>query len=674
MVARGTQADLPGDGGAERDGRDGSAGPDAEGGATVPGWTVVVPVKGGSAAKTRLGLPERQRSELALAMALDCLDAVRATPSVSSVLCVSDDPVVREAVLELGVVVVPAGGPGLDRAVVAGLAAAAGAPSAGPVAVLVADLPALRPVDLEHALRDATTGPGPVFVADADGTGSVLVADRDGAPPHRFGPGSAAAHRTAGARALSDPLPSLRRDVDTPAALTAAGTLGLGPRTAALRARTTPLPAPRRRPRSTTSADPHRDRPGPERVAAAVADLRPGTPPADVEALLAARGPELARVLAAAATVRDVALDRAGRPGVITYSRKVFLPITRLCRDRCHYCTFATTPNRVPSAFLSPADVLAVARAGAEMGCKEALFTLGDAPEDRWPAARAWLDRHGHASTLDYVAVLAELILAETGLLPHLNPGVLGAAALRDLRPLAPSMGMMLETTSRRLWSEPGQVHHGSPDKDPAVRLQVLADAAAAEVPFTTGILVGIGETLAERAATVLALRAAAAAGNVQEVIVQNFRAKDDTAMRGERDLDHQEYLAAIAVTRLVVDADVSVQAPPNLSDPGQRADLLAAGVDDWGGVSPLTPDHVNPERPWPQLNELAATTRAAGLELGERLTAHPRFVLDALTGSERWIDARLHPAVAALADPATGLARAGARPRGRGLQLRDAG
>ncbi|MBB2901947.1 FO synthase [Kineococcus radiotolerans] len=423
------------------------------------------------------------------------------------------------------------------------------------------------------------------------------------------------------------------------------------------------LPSPRRRHAAPTAAVPPPGDLAAALRAAAGGDLDAAT----AEVLLHARGEDLGALCALAAPVRDAAMAAAGRPGVVTYSRKVFVPVTRLCRDRCHYCTFATVPGRLPVLYLSEDDVLAIAREGAAMGCKEALFTLGDAPEDRWPAARAWLTARGFASTLEYVQHLARRVLDETGLLPHLNPGVMTHADLLASRPLAPSMGMMLETTSTRLWTEPGQVHYGSPDKDPALRLRVLRDAGRAGVPFTTGILVGIGETPAERVDSILAIRDVVAEfDGVQEVIVQNFRAKDDTAMRGEDDLDHSEYLATIAVARLLLGPGVSLQAPPNLSDPGQREQLLAAGVDDWGGVSPLTPDHVNPERPWPQLDDLARTTRAAGFRLAERLTAHPRFVLDALAGSTRWIDAALHPALAALADPVTGLAEESARPVGR--------
>lgn len=426
---------------------------------------------------------------------------------------------------------------------------------------------------------------------------------------------------------------------------------------------TSALPAPRRR-----HAAPEQEAPQPEQVDRALAAAADGDlSPVDAVTLLHARGERLRALCALAGPVRDEAMERAGRPGVVTYSRKVFVPITRLCRDRCHYCTFATVPGRLPVLYLSEVDVLQIARDGAAAGCKEALFTLGDAPEDRWPAAREWLSARGFTSTLEYVQHLARLVLDETGLLPHLNPGVMSLEALTGSRPLAPSMGMMLETTATRLWSEPGGVHHGSPDKDPALRMRVLRDAGRARVPFTTGILVGIGETPAERVDSVLAIRDVIAEfDGVQEVIVQNFRAKEDTAMRGDDDLDHEEYLATIAVSRLLLGSGVSLQAPPNLSDPGQREQLLAAGVDDWGGVSPLTPDHVNPERPWPQLDDLGATTRAAGFRLAERLTAHPRFVLDALSGSDAWIDPALHAPLAALADPVSGLALEGARPVGR--------
>ena len=394
--------------------------------------------------------------------------------------------------------------------------------------------------------------------------------------------------------------------------------------------------------------------------------------------LLAATGADLDRLTAAAARVRDAGLVAAGRPGVVTYSPKVFIPVTRLCRDRCHYCTFVEIPGEAArdgrAPYLSPDEILAVAAQGAELGCLEALFTLGDRPEDRWPEARAWLDEQGYDSTLAYVRAMAVRVLEETGLLPHLNPGVMSWEEMNRLKPVAPSMGMMLETTSRRLFEDKGQSHFGSPDKDPAVRLRVLEDAGRLSIPFTTGLLVGIGETLTDRAETIFALRATLKAyGAVQEVIVQNFRAKPDTAMRHVDDLGLEEYRAAIAVTRIVLGPRARVQAPPNLVDLAECRALLEAGVDDWGGVSPLTPDHVNPERPWPSLDRLREVTAGCGLELRARLTVHPEYVRAALEGGSPWLDPRVSAHVAALAT-AEGLARPGVRPTGLPWQEPDGG
>ncbi|GII00898.1 bifunctional FO biosynthesis protein CofGH [Planobispora takensis] len=392
--------------------------------------------------------------------------------------------------------------------------------------------------------------------------------------------------------------------------------------------------------------------------------------PAEAAVLLHARGDDLQALLGHAGRVRDAGLEAAGRRGIITYSRKVFIPLTRLCRDRCGYCTFATAPHKLDSVFMGPDEVLEIARQGAAMGCKEALFTLGDRPEDRWHQAREWLDAHGYDDTLSYVRAMAVRVLEETGLLPHLNPGVMTWRDLQRLKPVAPSMGMMLETTSRRLFEEKGQPHYGSPDKDPAVRLRVLEDAGRSNVPFTSGILIGIGETVEDRAESLFALRRVAREyGGLQEVIVQNFRAKPDTAMRGMPDADLQELAATIAVARLVLGPKVRLQAPPNLVD-SEYDLMIRAGIDDWGGVSPLTPDHVNPERPWPQIEELAARTAASGFTLRERLTIYPEYVL----AGEPWLDPRLSAHVAALADPATGLAREDAEIVGRPWQEPDGG
>ncbi|MGY1708420.1 bifunctional FO biosynthesis protein CofGH [Geodermatophilus sp. SYSU D00758] len=396
----------------------------------------------------------------------------------------------------------------------------------------------------------------------------------------------------------------------------------------------------------------------------------------EAETLLAARGlgegEPLDRLLTAAGRVRDAGLASAGRPGVVTYSRKVFIPLTHLCRDRCHYCTFVTTPGQLrrggKAPFLSPDEVLDIARAGAALGCKEALFTLGDRPEDRWPVAAEWLEAHGFDSTLGYLRAMAIRVLEETGLLPHLNPGVMTWEEVQRLKPVSASMGMMLETTATRLWSQRGGPHFGSPDKDPAVRLRVLEDAGRSAVPFTTGVLLGIGEDAAERVDAVLRIRAAHARhGHVQEVIVQNFRAKPRTAMAAHDDLALQEYVAAVAVTRLLLGPKARVQAPPNLSDSTELELLLRAGVDDWGGVSPLTPDHVNPERPWPNTDKLAALSAEAGFTLRERLAAQPPYVL----APEPWLDPRVRPHVAALAGP-DGLAVEGRVPAGLPWQEPD--
>ena len=385
--------------------------------------------------------------------------------------------------------------------------------------------------------------------------------------------------------------------------------------------------------------------------------------------LLHARGAHLDDLLASAARVRDAGLVAAGRPGIISYSRKVFIPLTRLCRDRCGYCTFATVPGRLPAPYLSPDQVLDIARKGAELGCKEALFTLGDRPEDRWPTARTWQHAHGYDDTLSYVRAAAIQVLEQTGLLPHLNPGVLTWQDFQRLKPVAPSMGMMLETTAQRLYAEPGGPHFGSPDKDPEIRLRVLEDAGRCGVPFTTGILVGIGETYAERAHSLFAIRQVSRRYNgIQETIVQNFRAKPDTRMRNVPDAELEDLAATIAVARLVLGPRMRIQAPPNLVD-AQYELMLRAGIDDWGGVSPVTPDHVNPERPWPEITELALRTAQAGFRLAERLTIYPEYIL----AGEPWLDPRLRAHVMALAD-SQGMASEGRLPHGLPWQEPDGG
>ena len=330
-------------------------------------------------------------------------------------------------------------------------------------------------------------------------------------------------------------------------------------------------------------------------------------------------------------------LDRASRRrdelfGTrVTYSPKVFIPLTKLCRDRCGYCTFAESPRTAASPYLEPAEVLAIAAQGAAAGCHEALFTLGEAPELRYPAAAEWLAARGHASTVSYLAEVAALVLGETGLLPHANAGALGRDDLALLRTTCASQGMMVESLRPDL-----AAHRGAPDKDPARRLATLDLAGRLAVPFTTGILVGIGESETDR---VEALEAIAAShllhGHVQEVIVQNFLPKPGTAMRDAAPCSHEDHVRAIALARLTLPDDVHVQAPPNLSAPEDLAGLLAAGIDDWGGVSPVTADHVNPERPWPSLAVLRAATEVAGHQLAPRLTIYPSHA----AAPERWLD-----------------------------------
>ncbi len=361
-----------------------------------------------------------------------------------------------------------------------------------------------------------------------------------------------------------------------------------------------------------------------------------GTLPDDDEAMLLADHAPWPALRNAAAAMRD-----QGHGALVTYSRKVFIPLTQLCRDVCAYCTFAHPPRRGEAAYLSPDQVLAIARAGARAGCKEALFTLGDKPELRYAAARRELDRLGYDSTLSYLAAMAALVLRETGLLPHVNPGIMTAADIASLRAVSVSQGIMLESAAARLCDKGGP-HHGSPDKRPEVRLETIRLAGEAGVPFTSGILIGIGETRRERIEALLALRALhRRSGHLQEIIVQNFRAKPGTRMAKAPEPDAADHQWTIAMARVILGAAMNIQAPPNLSQ-GGLAGLVAAGINDWGGVSPVTPDHVNPEAPWPEIEALAQETGAAGKTLAERLAIYPSFAVE----RERWLDPLLHTRV----------------------------
>ncbi len=378
----------------------------------------------------------------------------------------------------------------------------------------------------------------------------------------------------------------------------------------------------------------------------------------EADALALAECDNLTALTRTAAALRD-----AGHGGVITYSRKVFIPLTQLCRDVCHYCTFAHAPRRGERAFLTRDEVLAIAHAGAKAGCHEALFTLGDKPELRYRTARDELAALGHESTLSYLAEMAKAVLKDTGLLPHLNPGLLTRGDVEALRKVSVSQGIMLETASERL-SQRGGPHFGSPDKHPARRVATIAAAGEAAVPFTSGILIGIGETRRERIEALLALRDLHKRhGHIQEIIVQNFRAKPGTKMAGAPDPGETDHLWTIALARLVFGPAMNIQAPPNLMPDALEA-MIGAGINDWGGVSPVTPDHVNPEAPWPGLDRLAERTAGAGKLLVERLAIYPDYVRE----PGRWLDPALRTPALRLVD-GQGLARTDQWTPGAGVE-----
>ena len=361
----------------------------------------------------------------------------------------------------------------------------------------------------------------------------------------------------------------------------------------------------------------------------------------DEQALALSDFSDLGALMLASSSLRD-----CGHGDVVSYSRKVFIPLTKLCRDSCHYCTFARAPRELNAAYLSPDEILEIARVGALAGCREALFTLGDKPELRYREAREALEKAGYSSTLDYLAAMAALVLKETGLLPHLNAGVMGFDEIQRLRAVSVSQGIMLESSSDRL-SRRGGPHFGSPDKLPAVRLATIDAAGRAAVPFTSGILIGIGETRRERIESLLTLRNLHRQyGHIQEIIIQNFRAKPHTRMAGAPEPDVADHLWTIAVARILFGPKANIQAPPNLSG-GPLSEIVNAGINDWGGISPITPDHVNPEAPWPTLKALEERTAATGKTLVARLAAYPEYVTEA----DKWLDPALRTAVIRAAD-----------------------
>ena len=361
---------------------------------------------------------------------------------------------------------------------------------------------------------------------------------------------------------------------------------------------------------------------------------------AQAETLLGTPPDRTAELLAAAAALRD-----RGHGRTLTFSAKVFVPLTTLCRDYCGYCTFRKDPGQPGAHTMTPDEVLALVRAGERLGAKEALFSLGDKPEVLFPEHREFLRRMGHRTTMSYLRAVCERVIAESSLLPHANPGLMSERDLSALREVNVSMGIMLETTAERLLG-PGMAHDRAPDKVPARRLKTIELAGKLQIPFTTGILIGIGETHAERVAALCAIRDLHARyGHIQEVIVQNFRAKPTIPMRGVPDPTVPDLARTIAVARLLLGGDMNVQAPPNLADAAYGL-LPAAGLNDWGGISPLTPDHINPERPWPLIRELRRTTEAAGHVLRERLAIYPEYVRRA-----EFVDARLRDAITRYTD-----------------------
>ena len=367
--------------------------------------------------------------------------------------------------------------------------------------------------------------------------------------------------------------------------------------------------------------------------------MRPGIPISRESALHLIRcsEDELPELLVAARAVKE-----RFKPGIITYSRKVFLPLTNLCRDYCGYCTFRRDPGEPGAHTMSPDEVLAVARAGEKLGCSEALFSLGDKPELLFPEMRETLRHLGYKSTLHYLEAMCELVLRETSLLPHPNPGLLSAEWIARLAALSPSMGLMLETTNSALLA-PGAAHDNAPDKVPAKRLRTIEEAGKQHVPFTTGLLIGIGESVEDRIDTLLAIRDLHERyGHIQEVIVQNFRVKPAIPMANWSEPNRGEMLRAVAVARLLL-PNINLQAPPNLSAP-YYDDLLDSGINDWGGISPLTPDFINPEKPWPHLEQLRLRTEAKGFALNQRLPVYPEFVA-ALTARPGFLSGRLRSA-----------------------------
>ena len=574
---------------------------------TTPLWAIV-PIKRLAQAKSRLAemLPGASRRDLAAAMARDVIAALRGSGAFDQILVVADASCAATISAGAGCIVAAHPDGGLSDAVRQGFEHARQS-GAGQVLFVPADIPLVTAAALRGAAAQLRERTGVAIAACAGKDGTNLLGGKIAdMPALAFGPGSYARH-VQGSQGSWDVTDSgIAFDVDQPEDLML------------LRARI-----------ACGASE-----------AAHTRDWAMRNPMADAE-IDGLQNLPLARLAAAAAELRDAAYGAR-----VTYSKKVFIPLTHLCRDTCGYCIFARAPSAVAAPYMEIEEAVAVAARGADVGCKEALLTLGERPEDRYRVAREWLDQRDYPDTIAYVIDVAAAIRDRTGLLPHINMGVLNESEFVRLREVSASVGSMLENIAPRL-SERGGPHFAAPDKHPERLLAMLGDAGRAQVPFTTGLLVGIGETRAERIATILAIRDAHARhGHVQEVIVQNFLPKLGTKMQAAAPAEINELRWTIAVARLLLPAEISIQAPPNLND-GRLADLADAGINDWGGVSPLTPDYVNPESPWPSLERLRAESDAAGLRLTERLTVYPNFIAE----RRKWIAPGMRPAILALAD-----------------------
>jgi len=621
-------------------------------------WALL-PLKDFVNAKTRLSgvLSAAERRRLFHVMVEDVLDVLASHPAIEQTLIVSDDPSASLMAEHYGVecwpeseLVGPEGEPvtGLTGVVdaTAEQLAARGIES---LLVIHGDLPltsqdAIALLVAAHQ-REFDGGPGVSIAPDLVFDGSnCMICSPPNAIPFQYGQGSYEKHCAVAAMADIDvatvELPDLACDIDKPADLKylLLHTGGATRRTfqylndSGIAQRMSIMIEQDQNPNNIAPDSWLR---GLSRQSLA------GKLPSVAESRQLEQYQDTATLAALASQLRD-----QGFRNTITYSRKVFIPLTHLCRDVCHYCTFAKTPRHVQSPYMSVDEVLELVKQGEAQGCKEALLTLGEKPELRYSAAREALKELGFTSTLEYVAHVAQAIREHTGLLPHINAGCMSTEELALLRPVSASMGIMLESHAKRL-CEKGMPHYGSPDKDPELRLQTIERAGESQVPFTSGILIGIGETRAERIDSLLALREIHLRhGHLQEIIVQNFRAKEDTKMAQAPEPDLNELLWTIAVTRIIFGPSMSIQAPPNLS-PGVLPKIIGAGINDWGGVSPVTPDFVNPEAPWPHVDKLGRETAVAGKYLHQRLTIYPAYAVD----PERWLDTKMRTDVIRMID-----------------------